>query len=118
MDQATVVEKLVVDSNILVDHLRCTGFDVSMAYWERQSDGGGLVLHIVTKEVDQKGLRTAYAELRHNMQGISNLSIDPFQIKLLGTQDQVVAEAKEAGCRGSSAMMAQSSDAPPHGVDI
>jgi hypothetical protein len=89
MDQATLVGPQIDDVSKLVDQLRRDGFDVKAAFWSYRSEADQWYLHLASDAVDQKGLFEAYMALGRAMRQLPDLSIGPFEVKLVPPDDPV-----------------------------
>jgi hypothetical protein len=89
MDQATLVEHQIDDVPKLIAQLKRDNFDVRAAFWLYTSEADQWFLYIVSDVVDQRGITTAYKTVYEAMERLTNLSIDPFEVKLVGPGDAV-----------------------------
>ena len=89
MDQATLVDHQIDDVTKLVDRLRRDNFDVKAAFWLYTSEADQWFLYLVSDAVDQKGITEAYKAVYKAMERLTNLSIDPFEVKLVSPGDPV-----------------------------
>ncbi|MHB1423303.1 MAG: hypothetical protein ACYC3I_08925 [Gemmataceae bacterium] len=94
MDTSSLVRDAIDDGRKLLVQLVRDGFDVTIAFWVRfQSEEPGPWFYIVSKAVDQKGLRTAYQAFHESLQHIpapwrpwKSLS-ETDEIRLVGAED-------------------------------
>lgn len=91
MAEETLVDRKVEDGQKLIQELRCKGFDVSVAGWV-QEESGLWYLYLGSKIVDDKGSFDAYKVLNQVLRQINNCGIDPFEIKLIGTEHPLSKE--------------------------
>jgi hypothetical protein len=92
MDQAILVEHQIDDVPRLIDQLRKDHFDVIAAFWLYTSEAGQWFLYLVSDVVDQKGITEAYTLAYKAMRQLTDLWINPFEVKLVG-QDHLLAKA-------------------------
>src|SRR4051794_10855742 len=89
MDQATLVEHQIDDVPRLINLLKRDNFDVKAAFWLFTSEADQWFLYLVSDAVDQKGITEAYKAVYKAMERLTNLSIDPFEVKLVSPGDPV-----------------------------
>jgi hypothetical protein len=89
MDQATLVGPQIDDVTKLVDQLRRDGFDVKTAFWLYRSEADQWYLHIASDAVSQMGIIEAYKAMGRAMRQLPDLSIGPFEVKLVAPDDPV-----------------------------
>lgn len=92
MDQATLVEHQIDDVSKLVDELKLEQLGVSAVFWLYASEADQWFLYLVSDVVDQQGITEAYRILYKAMRRLTNLSINRFEVKLVGP-DEPVAKA-------------------------
>jgi hypothetical protein len=89
MDQATLVEHQIDDVPKLIDQLKRDNLDVKAAFWLYTSEADQWFLYLVSDMVDQKGITESYKLVYKAMKRLPRLSIDPFEVKLVGPGDPV-----------------------------
>jgi hypothetical protein len=91
MDHRTLVTNQIEDAGKLIARLTETGFPVLAASWLKESDSGEWYLYLVTPAVDEEGQFKAYRRIHPVLWGMwqENLSIHPFDIKLVGPSEPV-----------------------------
>jgi hypothetical protein len=98
MDKDTVVSQLTDDGKRLMDALAKEGFDVQVALWAEPTDEGKWFLYLASQMVDDKGPAAAYRLVHGVLRKMSNVLIDPFEIRVVGLKDSlteaVLAEIK------------------------
>ena len=77
------------DVTKLVDQLRRDGLDVKAAFWFYRSEADQWYLHIASDAVVRKGLVEAYMALGRARRKLPDLSIGPFEVKLVPPDDPV-----------------------------
>ena len=92
MDQAILVERQIDDVPKLIDQLRAENFDVKVAFWLYTSEAGQWFLYVVSDVVDQKGITEAYTLAYKTMRQLTDLWINPFEVKLVAP-DHPLAKA-------------------------
>jgi hypothetical protein len=92
MDQATLVEHQIDDVPRLIDQLKRDEIDVKAAFWLYTSEADQWFLYLVSDVVDRKGITEAYKLVYKAMRRLTNLSINPFEVKLV-SPDNPVAKA-------------------------
>jgi hypothetical protein len=95
MDTQTLVEDQISAGQKFITLLARNNFDVVVACWVRTSDEDSLYLYIASKEVDEKGLAHAYREAYQILQKMDFPWIAPSQIKLVRTDDPIVADIQK-----------------------
>jgi hypothetical protein len=95
MDTRTLVEDQIMAGQKFISLLIRNEFDVLVACWVRTSDEESLYLYIASKEVDEKGLAHAYREAYQILQKMDLPWIAPSQIKLVRTDDPLVADVQK-----------------------
>lgn len=91
MAEEILVESKLRDGERLIQELRSKQFDVSMACWIEE-ESGLWYLYLASKDVDANGTAGAYEKLSLALQQISTSTIDPFEIKLIGTAHPLTKE--------------------------
>lgn len=76
----------------LTDALKRDNFDVKAAFWLYTSEADQWYLYLVSDLVDQKGTTEAYGLVFQTMRRLTNLRINPFEVKLV-SPDEPVAKA-------------------------
>ena len=87
MDQATLVEHQIDDVPRLIERLNGDGFDAKAAFWLYTSEADQWFLYLVSDVVDQKGETEAYKIVYRALRRLTNASVNPFEVKLVGLDD-------------------------------
>ncbi len=66
---------------------------VKAAFWLKVSDDEHRCLYLATEKVDDGRLDLAYGEVLRLAQQMNSIYLDPFEIKLIGTQDPLTKAA-------------------------
>ncbi|RIK76307.1 MAG: hypothetical protein DCC68_19615 [Planctomycetota bacterium] len=93
MDTATLVEEQIDAGKRFVAHLEKSGFPVDVALWALASEDGQWSLYIASPVVDANGTSAAYARVFPELSRSQESWITPFDIKLIGSQHPIAAEA-------------------------
>lgn len=83
MDQATLVVHQIDDVPRIIDQVKRDGFDVKAAFWLYTSEADQWYLYLASDFVDQKGGSEAYKLVYNAMDRLTNLWINPFEVKLV-----------------------------------
>ena len=78
----------------LVERLTRAGFDVSLAFWLKETDAGQWYLYLSSPVFDDKGPAVAYRIVMPIVEGMPELGIDPFSIKVVGVNDSIATAAR------------------------
>lgn len=89
MDQATLVDHQIDDVPKLIDQLKRDNFDVKAAFWLYTSEADQWFLYLVSDVVAQQGITEAYIAVYKAMKRLTDLWIDPFEVKLVDPGDPV-----------------------------
>jgi hypothetical protein len=89
MDQATLVDHQIDDVPKLIDQLKRDNFDVKAAFWLYTSEADQWFLYLVSDVVAQQGITEAYKAVYKAMKRLTDLWIDPFEVKLVDPGDPV-----------------------------
>jgi hypothetical protein len=89
MDQATLVDNQIDDVPKLIDRLRRDNFDVKAAFWLYTSEAEQWFLYLVSDAVDRVGTTEAYKIVYRSMRQLTDLWINPFEVKLVGPDDPI-----------------------------
>jgi hypothetical protein len=95
MDQATLVEHQIDDVPRLIDQLKKDKFGVKAAFWLYTSEADQWFLYLVSDLVDQLGTTEAYKIVYRSMRQLSDLRINPFEVKLVGPLDPIAKEVAD-----------------------
>ncbi len=95
MDQDTVVSEQRESGQRLIDALAGAGFEVRVALWAKPSDEGKLFLYIASPVVDEQGPAVAYRKVHDVMRRMSDVRIDPLDIRVVGLGDTLAQAALE-----------------------
>ena len=96
MDQTTLVGNQIGDGEKLVKELVRNRFDVTAAFWAKTSEEGSWFLYIVSKAVDELGLRKAYRLLNDIVGKTPDLGLSPLNVKLIGVSNPIAKDALDA----------------------
>jgi hypothetical protein len=92
MDTAPLVEDQIAAGRRLVAQLLRDGFDVTAAWWAKTGEEGRWFLYIASKAVDERGPSVAYRTVLGAVQGMPNLRLDPFRVKLVGATSPITRD--------------------------
>jgi hypothetical protein len=92
MDQAALVEHQIDDVPGLIDQLGKDKFDVKAAFWLYTSEADQWFLYLVSDLVNQLGSTEAYKMVYQSMRSLPSLSINPFEVKLVGPDEPIAKE--------------------------
>src|SRR3954464_8772566 len=95
MDQAALVEGQIESVPGLIDELKRSPFNVLAAYWLYTSEADQWYLYLVTDEIERRGIRESYKAVNQTLKRQPNLRIDPFQVKLVGPDDETAKAIME-----------------------
>lgn len=95
MGQDTLVTDELDSGRKLVERLAGEGFDVSLAFWLKETDAGQWFLYLSSPVVNDKGPTIAYRIVLPVVEGMSELGIDPFSVKVVGVNDPITTAARE-----------------------
>ncbi len=79
----------------LIERLIRGGFDVSLAFWVKETDARRWYLYLASTVVDKEGPAAAYRAVLPVVESMPELGIDPFAIKVVGVDDSMAAAARE-----------------------
>lgn len=95
MDQGPLVIEQIDAGTEFIDrldeHLR-----VSAAFWLKASDEGRWYLYIASDKINDSTKRAAYLEVSRVAREMGNPNLDPFQIKLIGSDDPLARASFDA----------------------
>jgi hypothetical protein len=92
MDQGPLVERQINDGLWLIQELHRDGFDVTAAFWLRDSEDSPWALYIASKEVDRKGIAAAYRVILETFNRRPDPWISPFDVKLIRPSDPLTQD--------------------------
>jgi hypothetical protein len=118
MDQITLVNEQIMDGQRLVELLANEGFSVTAACWLKTSEDGQWFLYLASPVVDEEGPLKAYRRVHPLIRRMSNSCIDPFEVKLIGTNDPIAEALRGINCRSSARGLIPYSGAQLGGVSI
>ncbi len=95
MAQDTLLTDELESGRKLVERLISNGFDVSLAFWVKESDAGQWFLYLASSVVDAKGSTEAYRVVLPIVEDMPESGISPFAVKVVGINDSMVAAARE-----------------------
>jgi hypothetical protein len=93
MDQDTLVNEQIDSGKSLIDELNKAGFELQVAFWAKPSDEGQWFLYLSSPYVDEKGPAAAYRLVLSTVRNNPSLRINPFEIKVIGTNDSIAEAA-------------------------
>lgn len=92
MAQDALVNEQIEGGRALIDRLMADGFDITIAFWAKESDSGVWSLVLASPVVGEKGLAAAYRTAHTAARRMPERWVDPFEIKLIRPTD-AMAEA-------------------------
>lgn len=96
MDQDTVVNEQIDSGAKLITALATTGFQVRAAFWAKPTEEDKWFLYLASPWWDEKGPQAAYRHVFELLRTLPEVWIDPFEIRLLGSNDSLTATAVAA----------------------
>jgi len=93
MDQDTVVNEQIESGKRLIDKLNDERFEVQVAFWARLTDEEKWYLYLASPFVDENGPTVAYRRDFGVMRKMSDLWVDPFDIRVIGANDSLTQGA-------------------------
>ena len=93
MDQNTVVNEQIESGKQLIDKLNDDRFEVQVAFWTRLTDEEKWYLYLASPFVDENGPTVAYRRVFDVMRTMSDLWIDPFDVRVIGVNDSLTQGA-------------------------
>lgn len=94
MAEDILVERKIEAADNLLSYLQANGFDIAAACWVKE-ESGLWYLYIASRIVDANGASEAYRELSRLLRKNSNPWIDPFEIKLIKTDEPLAKEIQD-----------------------
>jgi hypothetical protein len=91
-----MVNDRLENGRLLVEHLRHSGFEVAAAFWAQLSEEERWFLYLASPVVDRQGQAAAYRTVYTAIQRMPELGIEPFEVRLVGTDDAMAKAAMEA----------------------
>lgn len=108
MDKDTVVSQQTDEGKRLIEALAKDGFHVQVAFWAKPTDEGKWFLYLASPMVDDKGPAAAYRFVHRVLRNMSDVLIDPFEIRVVGLNDSlteaVLALIRPKAPKGPSAV--------------
>jgi len=95
MDTQTLVDDKIHAGQRFITRLAQKKFDVIVACWVKTSEEDDWFLYIASGEVDKKGLAEAYREAYRVLEELDMPWITASQLKLVRSDDPLVADVKE-----------------------
>lgn len=95
MDQALLVEQQIDDGQELIDLLHRDGFDVSAAAWVKPSEADRWLLYLVSKDVDERGLSSAYRAIHPVLGKLPAPWLSLGDLKLVGLSNPIATDILE-----------------------
>jgi len=93
MDQDTVVNEQIESGKRLIDKLNDERFEVQVAFWARLTDEEKWYLYLASPFVDENGPTVAYRRVFGVMRKMSDLWVDPFEVRVIGANDSLTQGA-------------------------
>jgi hypothetical protein len=93
MDQDAVVNEKAESGKRLIEAIATAGFDVQVAFWAKPTDEGKWFLYLASPAVEEKGPATAYRFVYSVLRQISDLWIDPLDVRVVGLNDSLAQAA-------------------------
>jgi hypothetical protein len=91
---------------------------VSLAMWAELSESGNLFLYIASDGINDTNFDIAYGEVLRLLPRDSDSFLDPFQVKLLNTNDPMAKEAIEIRDRHTAPLITNYGGSSLGGVSI
>jgi hypothetical protein len=104
MDQGALVEGQIDEGRKLIERLSQSHFDMTAAFWIKNSEDGQWLLYIASKVVDDKGLRAAYKDSHEAIKTEDLRWIDPFELRLIGAADPITKDVLDIQRRDPAQM--------------
>src|SRR5208337_621579 len=95
MDTQTLVDDKIHDGQRFITLLVQKKFEVAVACWVKTSEENDWFLYVASGEVDKKGLAEAYREAYRALEVLDTPWITASQLKLVRSDDPIVADVKE-----------------------
>jgi len=95
MDTQTLVDDKIHDGQRFITLLVQKKFEVVVACWVKTSEEDDWFLYVASGEVDKKGLAEAYREAYRALEVLDTPWITASQLKLVRSDDPIVADVKE-----------------------
>src|SRR5208282_6531398 len=95
MDTQTLVDDKIHDGQRFITLLVQKKFEVVVACWVKTSEEDDWFLYVASGEVDKKGLAEAYREAYRVLEELDIPWIAASQLKLVRSNDPLVADVKE-----------------------
>ena len=89
MDQDTVVSDRTKNGEQLIEALAAAGIDVQVAFWAKPSDEGKWYLYLASPLVEKEGPKAAYLSVYGVMKKLSDIWIEPLDVRLVGLRDSL-----------------------------
>ena len=96
MDQDTVVNEQTESGRRLIAKLNDEGFEVQVAFWTKLTDEEKWYLYLASPFVDGNGPRVAYGRVFDVMQKMTDVWIDPFEVRVIVINDSLTQGALAA----------------------
>jgi len=95
MDTGSLVESRIADGQFLLEKLVASGFDVSAAAWVKTASDEKWALYVVSKAVDELGLREAYGKANAVIRQLSDPRVSALNVSLVFTETPVGRHLRE-----------------------
>lgn len=92
MGQAILVEEQIEEGAEFLSEFN-TYRAVSVACWVSPSDSDNSILYVASDDIDDTNFDIAYGEVLRILKGKNNQWLDPFQVKVLNSNDPIALAA-------------------------
>lgn len=93
MGQDALVTDEIEGGRQLVDRLKAEGFEVSLAFWVKETNAGRWYLYLASPLVDDQGPGAGYRVVSGVVQSVPETGILPDMIKLVGNDYSMTSAA-------------------------
>ena len=93
MDQVAMVNEHIDSGKRLIDELVNEGFHVTLAFWAKPTEESKWYLYMASPFVDDRGAKAAYLLVNETLRNMTDLWIDPLEIKVVGVNDSLTESA-------------------------
>jgi hypothetical protein len=95
MAQDVLVREQIEGGRELLDQLAADGFEITAAFWAKETESGRWYLFIASPVVDEQGLSAAYGVLIAAVRNLPHQWIDAMEVKLLRSDDVMTVAAQQ-----------------------
>jgi hypothetical protein len=96
MDQSTLLTEQLEEGRRFVQEVVSHGIEVPVAFWAKLTDEGGWHLYLCLPLRDREGPKAAYRAVQDIVRQMPDLGIDPFEIRVLRSDDSLTEGALAA----------------------